>query len=61
MRHHFRLMTILLVCVAAYAALLGAFHWMNQPRDSSVIGGLALIFLLLVIVPVVVHTIWRRI
>jgi heme/copper-type cytochrome/quinol oxidase subunit 4 len=54
-------MTILLVCVAAYAALLGAFHWMNQPRDSSVIGGLALIFLLLVIVPVVVHTIWRRI
>jgi len=60
MRHHYRLMATLLVCMAAYAVLLGAFHWMNQPRDSSVLGGIALIFLLLVIVPVVVHTIWRR-
>ena len=60
MRHHFRLMAILLVCLAAYAALLRAFHWMNQPRDASVLGGVTLIFLLLVIVPVAVHTIWRR-
>jgi pilus assembly protein TadC len=60
MRHHFRLMATLLVCMAAYAALLGAFHWMNQPRDVSVLGGIAVIFLLLVIVPAAVHTIWRR-
>ncbi|HEX8816080.1 MAG TPA: hypothetical protein VF753_11310 [Terriglobales bacterium] len=60
MRHHFRLMATLLVCLAAYAVLLEAFHFLNQPRDSAVIGGLALIFTLLVIVPVAVHTIWRR-
>jgi len=60
MRHHFRLMATLLVCMAAYAALLGAFHWMNQPRDASVLGGIALIFILLVIVPAAVRTIWRR-
>jgi pilus assembly protein TadC len=60
MRHHLRLMATLLVCLAAYAALLGAFHWLNQPRDSAVLGGIALIFLLLVIVPVAVHTIWRK-
>ena len=60
MRHYFRLMATLLVCLAAYAALLGAFHLMNQPRDSSVLGGIALIFLLLVVVPVTVHTIWRK-
>jgi heme/copper-type cytochrome/quinol oxidase subunit 4 len=59
-RHHFRLMATLVVCVAAYAVLLGAFHFMNQPRDISVLGGMTLIFLLLVIVPLVVHTIWRR-
>jgi len=60
MRHHFRLMATLLVCMAAYAALLGAFHWMNQPRDASVLGGIALIFILLVILPAAVRTIWRR-
>ncbi len=60
MRHHFRLMATLLVCLAAYVVLLGAFHLMNQPRDSSVLGGIVLIFLLLVVVPVTVHTIWRK-
>jgi pilus assembly protein TadC len=60
MRHHFRLMATLLVCLAAYAALLGAFHWMNQPRDAAVLGGIAVIFLLLAIVPAAVRTIWRR-
>ena len=60
MRHHFRLMATLLVCLAGYAVLLGAFHWLNQPRDSAVLGGIALIFVLLVIVPRAVHTIWRK-
>ena len=60
MRHYFRLVATLVVCLAAYAALLGAFHWMNQPRDSSVLAGIALIVVLLVIVPRAVHTIWRK-
>ena len=46
--------------LAAYGLLVEAFYWMNQPRDASVIGGVVLIFGLLVIVPAVVHTIWRR-
>ena len=60
MRHHFRLVATLLVCLAAYAMLLGAFHYLNQPRDVSVIGGIVLIFALLLIVPVAVRTIWRK-
>jgi pilus assembly protein TadC len=60
MRHHFRLMATLLVCLAAYAALLGAFHWLNQPRDSAVAAGIVLILSLLGIVPVAIHTIWRK-
>ncbi len=60
MRHHFRLMATLLVCLAAYAVLLGAFHWLNQPRDSAVLGGITLIFVLLVIVPRAIYTIWRK-
>ena len=59
MRHHFRLIAILAVCLVAYAVLLAAFHWMNQPRDSAVVGGIAVILALLVVVPLAVRTIWR--
>jgi heme/copper-type cytochrome/quinol oxidase subunit 4 len=60
MRHHLRVVAILAVCATAYGVLVEAFHWMNQPRDSSGLGGMVTIFGLLVIVPVAVHTIWRR-
>jgi hypothetical protein len=60
MRHHFRLVAILAVCLCAYGALLAAFRLLNQPRDISVLAGLALIFLLLLLVPLAVRTIWRR-
>jgi multisubunit Na+/H+ antiporter MnhB subunit len=60
MRHHFRLVAILVVCLAAYAALLVAFHWLSAPRDLAVLGGVALIVALLLIVPVVVRTTWRK-
>jgi heme/copper-type cytochrome/quinol oxidase subunit 4 len=60
MRHHLRLMATLAVCVIAYSVLLGAFRLLNAPRNAAVIEGLVLIFILLVIVPVVVSTIWRR-
>ena len=59
MRHHFRLLAILAVCLVAYAVLLVAFHWINQPRDSAVVGGIAVILALLVVVPLAVRTIWR--
>jgi heme/copper-type cytochrome/quinol oxidase subunit 4 len=60
MRHQFRVMAILAVCLAAYGVLLVAFHWTNQPRDSAVCGGLGLMFASLFVVPVVVRTIWRN-
>jgi hypothetical protein len=60
MRHHFRVVAILAVCLAAYGALLVAFHWINQPRDGAVLAGLTLILALLFIVPLVVRTIWRN-
>jgi hypothetical protein len=60
MRHHFCVVAILAVCLAAYGALLVAFHWINQPRDGAVLAGLTLILALLFIVPLVVRTIWRN-
>jgi heme/copper-type cytochrome/quinol oxidase subunit 4 len=60
MRHHFRLVAILSVCLVAYGVLLVAFHWINQPRDSAVFAGISLILALLLIVPLVIRTIWRR-
>jgi heme/copper-type cytochrome/quinol oxidase subunit 4 len=60
MKHHFRLVAILAVCLIAYGALLVAFRWMNQPRDASVAAGLGLILALLFIVPLIVRTIWRN-
>ena len=60
MRHHVRLMATVAVCLAAYGVLLGAFRLLNAPRDTAVFGGVAVIFALLVIVPVLVTTIWRR-
>lgn len=60
MRHHFRLVAILAVCLCAYGVLLSAFRFLNQPSNSSVFAGLALILVLLLLVPIVVRTIWRR-
>ena len=60
MRHHLRLVAVLAVCLFAYGMLLLAFHFLNQPRDSAVAVGLALIFALLLLVPITVRTIWRR-
>ena len=60
MRHHFRLVAILSVCLLAYGVLLVAFHWINQPRDGAVLAGIGLILALFLIVPLVIRTIWRR-
>jgi len=60
MRHHYRLVAILAVCLCAYGVLLASFRLLNQSRDTSVLAGLALIFALLLFVPLVVRTIWRR-
>ena len=60
MRHHFRFVALLAVCLIAYAVLVGGFHLMNRPRDSALLGGIAIIFALLICVPLVVRMIWRN-
>ena len=60
MRHHFRLMATLALCIVAYGVLLGAFRLLNAPRTGEVFWGVAVIFALLAVVPVVLTTIWRR-
>jgi len=60
MRHHLRLMAALAVCLVAYGALLGAFRLLNAPRNTAVFGGGVVIFLLLVVVPIALTSIWRR-
>ena len=60
MRHHFRLVAILAVCLIAYGALVTGFRLLNQPRDSSLLGGITIIFVLLICVPLMVRTIWRK-
>src|SRR5262249_15683561 len=60
MRHHFRLVAILVVCLAAYAALVLAVRWLSAPRDLAVLGGVALTVGLVLIVAVVVRTTWRN-
>jgi hypothetical protein len=60
MRHHWRLMATLVVCVAAYGVLLGAFRLLNAPHNVSVFAGITVIFLLLAIVPLAIRTIWRK-
>jgi hypothetical protein len=60
MRHHFRLVTILALCLLAYWVLILGLRLLNQPRDSSVLGGIAIIFLLLICVPLLARAIWRK-
>ncbi len=60
MRHHLRLVAALAVCMAAYVALLGAFRLLSAPSNTAVFGGVAVIFLLLVVVPIALTSIWRR-
>jgi heme/copper-type cytochrome/quinol oxidase subunit 4 len=59
MRHHLRIVAALAVALIAYGVLIRAFHWMSLPSDRALYGGIAVIFGLLIFVPVVVRAIWR--
>ena len=60
MRCHLRLVAVLAVAVIAYGVLIQAFRLMNQASDRAWYSGIAVIFILLLFVPVVVRAIWRR-
>src|ERR1700685_1210869 len=59
-RCHLRMVAVLAVGLIAYTALIQAFHLMNQASDRSLYSGIAVIFGLILLVPVVVREIWRR-
>jgi heme/copper-type cytochrome/quinol oxidase subunit 4 len=60
MRHHLRLVAVLVVAVLAYGVLIRAFNLMSQPSDRALYAGVALIFGLILLVPAIVQAIWRK-
>jgi len=54
------MVAVLAVGLFAYGVLIQAFHMMNQASDRAWYGGIAVIFGLIVLVPVIVREIWRR-
>ena len=60
MRHHFRFVAVLAVALIAYAVLIQDLHWLSQPSDFAWYGGVVIIFGLLLLVPILVREIWRR-
>jgi hypothetical protein len=54
------MVAVLAVGLIAYAALIQAFHLMNQASDRALYSGISVIFGLILLVPLVVREIWRR-
>jgi hypothetical protein len=59
MKHHLRIVAVLALAVLAYGALIYAFRLINAPSDRSVVGGILVIFGLLLFVPALVRAVWR--
>lgn len=60
MRIHLRAVAVLAIALIAYGVLVYALRLMSQASDRSLYGGLALILGLVLLVPIVVRAIWRR-
>ncbi|HZR58952.1 MAG TPA: hypothetical protein VFA74_18940 [Terriglobales bacterium] len=60
MRHHLRVVAILAVGLICYGVLIRAFQLISAPSDRALYAGIAVIFGLLLSVPVIVRTIWRK-
>ena len=54
------MVAVLAVATVAYGVLIFAFRLMNQASDRAWYSGIAVIFGLLLFVPVIVREIWRR-
>ncbi len=44
----------------AYGLMVEAFHLMNLPSDRALYGGIAMILGLIVVVPTIIHMVWRK-
>lgn len=56
----FRILLSSVILLLGYECMVEAFHLMNQPSDSAVYTGMAILALLLVLVPVVSWQVWRK-
>lgn len=59
MRWHLRFVAVLAIALIAYGVLIHALHLLSEPRDSAWYGGIAVIFSLILLVPILVRAIWR--
>lgn len=60
MRRQLRFAAVVAVVLAGYAALIQAFHLLNEASDQAVYGGIAIVLGLMFFIPVIVRTIWRK-
>jgi hypothetical protein len=55
-----RMAAIMAACLITYGLVVQAFHWMNLASDRAFYGGSAIILGLILFVPVIVRTLWRK-
>jgi hypothetical protein len=60
MRHHLRLVAILAVGLISYGVLIRAFQLISAPSDRALYAGIAIVLGLLLLLPVIVRMIWRK-
>jgi len=60
MTGHLRLVASIILALLTYAVMIRALHWMSQPSDARLYGGIAMILVLLLVVPLVLKMIWRK-
>jgi len=60
MRHHLRLVAIIALALVTYAVLIQAFRLMSRPSDTSLYAGVGMVLALLLLFPLLVREIWRK-
>jgi hypothetical protein len=60
MRHHVRVVLIFALGLFTYVLLIQAFKLMSKPSDLSLYVGIGLILGLVLLFPILVRTIWRK-
>jgi hypothetical protein len=60
MRHHLRAVVIFAAGLVTYGLLIMALRLMSQPSDLSLYSGIGLILGLMLLFPLLVRTIWRK-
>jgi hypothetical protein len=56
----FQILLSSLVLILGYECMVESFHLLNEPSDSAVFAGMAILLLLSVLTPAVLWRFWRR-